>query len=154
MGRGEASCRQRVGRLTAVGRAAIDDLVSLRTMFPVTGNRRPLGNLVLRASDLIMQAERLLADSLGQGWGVRRFDEPVRGQGTLQPDAILSITAPDGGNALQMVEARQRVFPRDVRAWLRALSSAPPDSTYLLVTPFLSPRARTLLEEAGVTTWT
>ena len=103
-----------------------------------------------RASDLIMQAERLLADSLGQGWGVLRFDEPVRGPGTLQPDAIFSITAPDGGNALQMAEARQRVFPRDVRTWLRELSPAPPDSTYLLVAPFLSPRARTLLEEAGV----
>jgi hypothetical protein len=119
-------------------------------MFPVTGNKHSLGNIVPRASDLIMQAERLLADSLGQGWGVRRFDEPVRGPGTLQPDAIFSITAPDGGNALQMVEARQRVFPRDVRAWLRALPPAPPDSTYLLVAPFLSPRARTLLEEAGV----
>ena len=56
------------------------------TMFPVTGNNPSWGNLVPRVSDLIMQAERLLADSLGQGWGVRRFDEPVRGSGTLQPD--------------------------------------------------------------------
>ena len=101
-------------------------------------------------SDLIIRAERLLAERLGQGWAVRRSDEPIRGPGILQPDAILSMTAPDGSQALQMVEAKQRVFPRDVLAWLSALLPAPPGSQYLLVAPFLSPRARMLLEEAGV----
>lgn len=119
-------------------------------MFPVTGNNSYLGNIVPSESDLIIRAERLLADRLGQGWAVRRFDEPIRGPGTLQPDAILSMTAPDGSKALQMVEAKQRVFPRDVLAWLSALRPVPLDSQYLLVAPFLSPRARLLLEEAGV----
>jgi len=105
---------------------------------------------VPRESDLIIRAERLLADSLGQGWEVRRFDEPIRGPGILQPDAILSMTAADGSKALQMVAAKHRVFPRDVLAWLRALRPVPPGSMYLLVAPFLSPRARLLLEEAGV----
>jgi len=79
-------------------------------MFPVTGNNSYLGNIVPSESDLIIRAERLLADRLGQGWAVRRCDEPIRGPGTLQPDAILSMTAPDGSKALQMVEAKQRVF--------------------------------------------
>ena len=100
--------------------------------------------------DLIAQAERLLANNLGQGWEVRRLDEPARGPGILRPDAIFAVAAPDGGRALQMVEAKQRMFPRDVATWLRALRPAPPDSTYLLVSRFLSPRARALLEEAGV----
>src|SRR5450756_2797812 len=120
------------------------------TMFPVTGNNSHLGNIMPSESDLIIRAERLLADRLGQGWGVRRCDEPIREPGTLQPDAILSMTAPDGSKALQMVEAKQRVFPRDVLAWLSALRPVPLDSQYLLVAPFLSPRARLLLEEAGV----
>src|SRR5450756_1937350 len=120
------------------------------TMFPVTGNNSYLGNIVPTESDLIIQAERLLADRLGQGWGVRRCDEPIRGPDILQPDAILSMTAPDGSKALQMVAAKQRVFPRDVLAWLSALRPVPRDSTYLLAAPFLSPRARILLEEAGV----
>ena len=120
-------------------------------MFPVTGTIFYVGNIVPTESDLIIRAERLLADRLGQGWAVRRSDDPLRGSGILQPDAILSMTAPDGGKALQMVAAKQRVFPRDVLAWLRALRRpAPPGSQYLLVAPFLSPRARMLLEEAGV----
>ena len=119
-------------------------------MFPVSGNINDLGNIMPAESDLITQAERLLADSLGQGWAVRRFDEPVRGPGILQPDAILSVAAPDGSKALQMVEAKRRTFPRDVSSWLRALKPVPPDSSYLLVSQFLSPRARALLEEAGV----
>ena len=101
-------------------------------------------------SDLIAQAERLLANSLGQGWEVRRCDERLHGLGILQPDAILAVAAPDGGRALQVVAAKQRLFPRDVGTWLRALRPVPPDSTYLLVSRFLSPRARALLEEAGV----
>jgi len=101
-------------------------------------------------ASLIAQAERLLADSLGRGWAVRRFDQPVRGSGVLQPDAILSVAAPDGSTALQMVEAKRRAFPRDIDNWLRALKPVPAGSSYLLVTQFLSPRARTLLEQAGV----
>jgi hypothetical protein len=119
-------------------------------MFPVAGNYRQRGIIMPGGSDLIAQAERLLAESLGRGWAVRRFDEPVRGAGVLQPDAILTVAAPDGSTALQMVEVKRRAFPRDVRDWLRALKPVPPDSSYLLVARFLSPRARTLLEEAGV----
>lgn len=119
-------------------------------MFPVSGNIAHLGNIVPSESDLIFQAERLLADSLGQGWAVRRIDRPIRGPGILQPDAVLTVAAPDESEGLQWVEAKQRTFPRDIRGWLRTLKPMPPDSTYLLVSQFLSPRARALLEEAGV----
>ena len=49
-----------------------------------------------------------------------------------------------------MVEAKRRAFPRDIDNWLRALKPVPTGSSYLLVAQFLSPRARTLLEQAGV----
>lgn len=104
-------------------------------------------------SDRIVQAQRLLADSLGQGWAVRRFDAPVRGVGVsvLKPDAILTVAAPDGSKALLIVEAKQRrPFPRDVGHWLRALQPVPSDASYLLISQFLSPRACNLLEKAGV----
>ena len=120
------------------------------TMCPVAGNNVVVGNIVSSEPDLIIRAERLLAERLGPGWAVRRCDDPSRGPGIRQPDAILSMTAPDGSQSLQMVAAKQRVFPRDVASWLSALRPAPPGSQYLLVAPFLSPRARLLLGEADV----
>jgi len=101
-------------------------------------------------TDLILRATRLLGDRLGEGWSVRRFDELVRGPGILQPDAILSMTAPDGTNAIQFVETTAQVFPRDVQRWVSALRPVPRGNKYLLVAPFLGPRARDLLEAAGV----
>ena len=101
-------------------------------------------------TDLISQAERLLADSLGQGWVVRRLNEPRLNPGLQRPDAILTVAAPDGRKAQQIVEVKQNVFPRDVSSWLRTLTPAPPDTSYLLVSRFLSPRTRSLLEDAGV----
>lgn len=97
-----------------------------------------------------MQAQRLLEERLGAGWTVRRLDEPRRASGGPKPDAVLGLTAPDGSTALQLVKAKQRAFPRDVIAQLRALPSLPPNSQRLYVAPFLGPRARRLLEEAGV----
>jgi hypothetical protein len=105
---------------------------------------------LLGSSDLISQAERLLADSLGRGWLVRRLDRPGRGPGVPRPDAILTVTAPDGLTAQQVVEVRRSVFPRDVSSWLRALQPVPPDRSCLLVSRFLGPRSRSLLEDAGV----
>ncbi len=49
-----------------------------------------------------------------------------------------------------MVVAKRNAFPRDISTWLRAAEAQPPGSSYLLVAPFLSPRARSLLEDAGV----
>jgi hypothetical protein len=101
-------------------------------------------------SDLILAATRALEERLGQGWAVRRYDEPVRGPGVLQPDAILSLTGPDGNNATQRVEVKARLYPRDVQRWIASLRPVPGDNQYLLVAPFLGPRARDLLEVAGV----
>ena len=105
---------------------------------------------MLGESDFISQAERLLADSLGRGWLVRRLDKPSREPGGPRPAAILTVAAPDGRTAQQVVEVKQSVFPRDVSSWLRALKPVSPDSSYLLVSRFLSPRTRSLLEDAGV----
>lgn len=120
------------------------------TMFPVLGNMRYWGNIMDRNSDLVSEAERLLAESLGRGWAVRRVDEPVREPGVPQPDVTLTVAAPDGRKAVQMVKVKRGAFPRDIRSWLRALRPAPRGSSYLLAARFLSPRARALLEDAGV----
>ncbi len=121
-------------------------------MFPDTGNTCYLGNIVPAETDLILRATRLLGDRLGEGWSVRSYNEPVRGKGpgVLQPEATLSITAPDGTNAIQLVETKAQMFPRDVQRWVSALRPVPRGNKYLLVTPFLGPRARDLLEAAGV----
>jgi hypothetical protein len=105
---------------------------------------------MLGESDLVSQAERLLAKSLGQGWLVRRVDESSRGPGGGPLDAIIAVTAPDGRTAQQVVEVRRSVFPRDVSGWLRSLKPVLPDRSYLLVSRFLSARTRSLLEDAGV----
>jgi hypothetical protein len=105
---------------------------------------------MLGESDLVSQAERLLRETLGPGWLVRRLDESSREPGWGQLDAILTVTAPDRRTAQQVVEVRRSVFPRDVSGWLRSLTPVPPDSSYLLVSRFLSPRSRSLLEDAGV----
>ncbi len=101
-------------------------------------------------SDLILRATQLLADRLGQGWSVRSVNEPWRGPGVLQPDAVLRLVAPDGTGTLQMVKAKQRVFPRDILGWLNTLRPVPPDNKYLLLAQYIGPRARSLLEEAGI----
>jgi hypothetical protein len=105
---------------------------------------------MMSRSDLILQAQRLLANRLGEGWSVRRVDEPVRGPGIPRPDAIFNVTAPDGTTASQTIAAKQRLFPRDIARWLGTLRPAPPNNGYLLVAPFLNQRARDLLSEAGV----
>jgi hypothetical protein len=62
------------------------------------------------------------------------------------------LTAPDESVATVLVGARRSAEPRDVAATLRQLTAHRWDrnEVLILVAPYLSPRARELLKEAGV----
>jgi len=49
-----------------------------------------------------------------------------------------------------IVTVKQHPFPRDLKSWLSTIGPLPPDSSRLLVSRFLSPGARALLEDAEV----
>ena len=108
------------------------------------------GTIMPSESDLITQATRLLADRLGPGWRVRVPSSSWQALAGDGLDAAISIDAPDGTEAVQLVEAKQRVFPRDVRNWLTAVRPSSSGDRYLLVARYLGPRARDLLDKAGV----
>lgn len=100
--------------------------------------------------ELISFAIETLVTRLGDQWTVRRLDQPARRSGLERPDAVLSIVAPDGCEALQLLEVKRQVYPRDISRWLTALPSTPADRTRLVVAPYLTDRSRELLEAARI----
>jgi hypothetical protein len=86
--------------------------------------------------DTMPPVERQLAARLPPRWASRQG----RGQ-------ALVLRGPDGTRAELALEVRRGVAPRDVRS-LGARLRAP--SAGLVYAPFLSPRARVLLREAGI----
>lgn len=108
-----------------------------------------------RESDLLRIAENSIAARLPQGWLTNvRLAPRIPG---WRPDAMLSVTSPDGETARILVEARLGLEPRDIEGQLQLLEqasiAAPLDvaerSAPMIVSRFISPRARGLLEEAG-----
>lgn len=76
---------------------------------------------------------------------------PVDWSAELKPGEgggrILLISAPDGRSAGLFVKSRQRLSPRDIPNLIRL--SGGEGSMIFVVVPFLSPRSRELLREAG-----
>jgi hypothetical protein len=89
-------------------------------------------------------SERAAAESVG-----RRL--PPGWTSTLQPGTsagrVLAIRAPDGHSADLAVKLRQRLGPRDVANLIREAGGN--GEGILVVSPFLSPRSRELLIDAG-----
>jgi hypothetical protein len=69
-----------------------------------------------------------------------------------RPDALLRVQSPDGKQATVIVEAKTQLEPRDVRSALdqatRYASAIDADGT-LVAAPYLGPRAREVIAEAG-----
>ena len=65
------------------------------------------------------------------------------------PDAIFKVRSPDGENLVVAVEFRTSVQPRQVPDILAQLKSYSEASAYMVATPFLAPRTRQVLAEAG-----
>jgi hypothetical protein len=98
----------------------------------------------MNEAKLLKDGLKVLRNRLPQGWKQETAFRRVRAP--RQADAVLSITGPDGVKALVSVEAKNRIFPRDVAQLKSGLGryAAEPN---LLVTRFLTPATRRRLQE-------
>ena len=106
-------------------------------------------NEVFRGTELLRSLGQELGKALPSAWSIMSKPEVSRPGG--RADAVLTLTAPDGTAARVLVEAKRVVDPRDVPSLLRQLESYRDgsDAALLVTAPYLSPRVRDLLEEAG-----
>lgn len=92
------------------------------------------------------EANRALRDLLPPDW--RLTPVPMRDR-NASADSSVRITAPDGTSTTWLLEIKNRIDPRDVRPMVGILRASR-KGTPVVAAPFLSPRTRELLEEAGV----
>jgi len=107
-------------------------------------------NSIISDNNLVPQAVRILATWFPRGW---RLAKAKQGKASnRQADALFKLRAPDGTTTTIVLEAKRSVDPKDVWALAgqmkayQAMSSAIP----VIVAPFLSPRTRDRLREAGL----
>ena len=93
---------------------------------------------------LLREGLRVLRDRLPPGWKQEASFSRVRAPD--QPDVVLRITGPDGSKARVLVEAKNRIFPRDV-AQLKTRLSRYFTGPSLVVAGFLTPTTRRRLQE-------
>jgi DNA-binding MarR family transcriptional regulator len=106
----------------------------------------------LTESGLLEQARRRLTELLPKRFELS--DAAIDDQGPVEPpDALWQLHEPNTGYGLILVEAKRSLTPRSVAAMRERLTSPVRrlmrDPTVLMVAPWISPRARALLEEAG-----
>jgi len=107
-------------------------------------------NVQLRGTELFRSLFVEFGRALPSTWSLTWETEVTTSGG--RADAVFAMTAPDGMTGRLVVQAKQVVEPRDVPGVLRQLASyrGPDDAALLVAAPYLSPRVRELLEEAGV----
>ncbi len=101
----------------------------------------------MREAILIKEASRTLGSRLPPGWSQKALT--LRPTGPGRPDGTLEITSPDGIKVRLIVEAKNRVFPRDVTA-LKSRMAQCSSGPYLVVAPFLAPSTRHRLQEENL----
>jgi hypothetical protein len=94
---------------------------------------------------LVKNAFEKLASILPSSWKLTERKEKRERGG---PDAVLEVAAPDGKKALILIEAKRNVEPRGVSMTLGQVRRYGP-GTPLVVSDFLTPRAREMLAERG-----
>ena len=108
-----------------------------------------------RESDLLGVVADSLRERLPRGWQVEmRLSPRLDG---WRPDALLEITAPDGESGVMLVEAKLSLEPRAVEQLITMLERALVDADLpaeskgppMVVSRYVSPRAREILEDAG-----
>lgn len=102
---------------------------------------------------LVSRAVDELAFRLPSSWRTETEFEPARSHRTF--DAILKLCAPDGTCGAFILEAKNRVEPRDVQGIAEQLgmygrSADEGEAVPVLVAPFLSSRTREQLEGLGI----
>jgi len=104
-------------------------------------------------ADLLELLVREIRANLSDSWRVDLKPQPRFGR--IQPDAVLTISAPDGMRAQILVEAKTTLNARDVPAALSKLEAATaaqartPFGPPLLISRYIAPRSRKMLAEAG-----
>lgn len=103
--------------------------------------------------DLLELLGRELTTRLPDSWRADLTPQPQYGR--IRPDALLTISAPDGMSAQVLVEAKTTLNARDVPAALSQLETATasraktPFAPPLLISRYIAPRSREMLIEAG-----
>lgn len=106
-------------------------------------------NTAIRETELLRALRDALASALPSTWSM--VSQPELGRGDKRADAVIQLTGPDRSSATIFVEAKRVAEPRDVMGALRQLAAyrQKGDESLLVVAPYLSPRTRELLQEAG-----
>lgn len=106
-------------------------------------------NSEIRETELLRSLSVALETALPSTWSVTST-RAARKDGSVV-DAVLTLAAPEGASARVRVEAKRVVEPRDVPSVMRQLESHRDgrDAACLVTAPYLSPRVRGLLQEAG-----
>ena len=101
----------------------------------------------MNEATLLKQALRALEGRLPPGWKQRGITS--KSKATDELGGIVEIASPDGVTGRLAVEAKQRLFPRDVRPLkdrLNQVAAAP----YLVVAPYLPRSTRRSLQAEGI----
>ncbi len=113
---------------------------------------------LLREQDVLRYVLDDLASSFPERWRVSTELE-LQGPVGAGPDAMVTVTAPDGSSARLLVEARVNVEPRtasflldQVRNYQLRLEDDDPGTpvNLLVIGRYLAPRTREMLDQAGV----
>ncbi len=123
-------------------------------MFHVTRNAAKCGT---SGSELVRAVKETIRSVLPSMWSISVAPQPTFGRrrGSEQPDALLSIIAPDGTEAVVLIECKGIVAPRDIARVADQLDRFTARSEVkvegaMLVAPFISPTTRVQLDQRGV----
>jgi hypothetical protein len=100
-------------------------------------------------SFLLSRIVSVIARAVGPQWDVVLSSSNSAVEDT-QAGAVLELRPPNGATVRLAVLTLTSAYPRDVIMWLRNHPEGVLAGTHLLVSLYLSPRARALLEEANV----
>ena len=106
-----------------------------------------MGNRPISGNTILARVPEELASRLPRGWKVR--PGAGRARDANGPDARLNLVAGDGTITALLIEARERVEPRNIPA-LREQLRGWTGGTGMLVAPYLSPATRESLAKAEV----
>ena len=108
--------------------------------------------MAISSNKLVREGVDRLKAALPRDWRVTDSRRPKQ-SGGFQPDAVLSLRAPDGASAEILIEAKQRLSAQVAADLAPRLSDAAvrgKTAGALVVAPFLSPMTRERLRAVGV----
>lgn len=107
-------------------------------------------NREVSETDLLRFLLEILKARLPESWNASLERGPSRGEPSSRwrPDALLKIRSPQGKEATFIVEMKSRIDPKDVPGVLEQVRRYGPEAP-VVVAPFLGPRTRERLAEAG-----